>query len=635
VTANHHLNRRGAAGTSPGICLPVSLRVIGLRPVVRQVLLVLLLACGLFGNLALAAESTAANEAEQAFASLAEDYWAFQLLENPLLASRMGNKEHNDKLPGVAPADHARRQQQEQQFLQRLRDVDQSGLSAQSRINLQILEFILRHDVALAKYQGWRMPILSDSGFHTNINFMARGMRFTGMQDYQDYLARLQALPTWLNQHVANMRQGISDGVTQPRVILDNMKPAFAAQAETGYADHPLYQPFAKLQTSPPSWLTAAQAEQLQQQAATVFKEQITPAFVAVNDFFVNEYIPAARDTLGASALPDGKAWYQAQIQYFTTRDDLNATSVHQMGLDEVKRIRAEMQQIIDELNYDGDFASFIDHLRTDEQFYVDSPEQLLKEASWIAKRIDGVLPGYFGKLPRQPYGVEPVPAALAPNYTTGRYSGSPLDADRGGYYWVNTFALDKRPLYNLTALTLHEAAPGHHTQSALRLEMEDVPPYRQQFYPHAFGEGWALYAEKLGVEMGIYQTPYDHFGRLSYEMWRACRLVIDTGIHAMGWSREQAQDYLASNTALSLLNVRTEVDRYISWPGQALAYKIGEMTIVDLRQQAEQALGDKFDLRAFHDAVLADGGLPMKLLRERIAEFIQTQSNEVSDAKQ
>jgi uncharacterized protein (DUF885 family) len=570
-------------------------------------------------------EDSAENEAEQAFATLADEYWAFKLQENPLLASRMGQKENNDKLPGAAPEDHARRTRQEQQFLNRLRNIDQSGLSAQDQINLQILEFILRHDVALAQYQDWRVPILSDSGFHTNINFMARSMRFSNLQDYQDYLSRLQALPGWLRQNVANMRQGIKDGVTQPRAILDNMKSSFAAQAETAYAEHPLYEPFAKLQTARPSWMSAEQAEQLQQQAATVFEEEITPTFVAVNDFFVNEYIPAARTTLGASALPDGKDWYQAQIQYFTTRDDLNAESVHQMGLDEVKRIRAEMQQIIDELDYDGDFASFIDYLRTDPQFYVDTPEQLLKEASWIAKRIDGVLPGYFGKLPRQPYGVEPVPAALAPNYTTGRYSGSPLDSDRGGYYWVNTFALDKRPLYNLTALTLHEAAPGHHTQSALRLEMEDVPPYRQQFYPHAFGEGWALYAEKLGVEMGIYQTPYDHFGRLSYEMWRACRLVIDTGIHAMGWTRQQAQDYLASNTALSMLNVRTEVDRYISWPGQALAYKIGELTILDLRQQAEQALGDDFDLRAFHDAVLADGGLPMKLLRQRIAEFIES----------
>lgn len=570
-----------------------------------------------------------AASAEQVFASLVEDYWAFQLQENPLLASRQGHTERNRELPGVAPQDHLRRQQQEQTFLQRLRALDRQRLGAESLLNLQILEFILRHDVELAKYRDWRMPLLSDSGFHTDINFLPRSVRFRSLQDYHDYLARLQKVPGYLQQQVSNMRIGIKDGVTQPRAILDNMKPSFAAQANPDFTRHPLYQPFANLADNKPAWMSSEQAQQLQQQAAELFRDNIIPTFAAINEFFLNEYIPAARTTLGESALANGKARYQARIAYYTTRDDLTAESVHQIGLDEVKRIRTEMQEIIDELEYDGNFASFIEFLRTDQQFYVDTPEQLLKEASWIAKRIDGVLPGYFGKLPRQPYGIEPVPKNLAPNYTTGRYSGSPLNSDRGGYYWVNTFALDKRPLYNLTALTLHEAAPGHHLQSALRLEAEGVPEYRLQFYPHAFGEGWGLYAEKLGVEMGIYQTPYDHFGRLSYEMWRACRLVIDTGIHAMGWSREQAQDYLASNTALSMLNVRTEVDRYISWPGQALAYKIGELTILDLRQQAEQALGEKFDIKAFHDAILADGGLPMNLLRQRIAEFIERQQQD------
>ncbi len=566
------------------------------------------------------------SSTEQAFARLADEYWTFELQENPLLASRMGHKEFNDRLPAVAPEDFARRARQRQQFLTRLRALDLAALSAPSQLNMQVLEFILRHDVALAKYRPWRMPILSDSGFHSDINAIARTQRFTSRQDYQDYLTRLRALPGWLMQHVANMRLGIATGVTQPRAILDNMKATFAAQADPDFTRHPLYEPLASLGTARPTWLSAEQAEQLQQQAQTLFREQIIPAFAAVNDFFVTEYMPAARTTLGISALPDGRDWYQALISFYTTRDDLTPEAVHQIGLNEVRRIRAAMQQIIDELEFEGNFADFIAQLRSDPQFYVATPQQLLKEASWIAKRIDGVLPGYFGKLPRQPYGIEAVPEALAPNYTTGRYSGSPLDSGRGGYYWVNTYALDKRPLYNLTALTLHEAVPGHHLQAALRLESTDLPPYRLEFYPHAFGEGWGLYAEKLGVEMGIYQTPYDHFGRLSYEMWRACRLVIDTGIHSMGWRREQAQDYLAANSALSLLNVRTEVDRYISWPGQALAYKIGELTILDLRDQAEQALGEQFDLRAFHDAVLADGGLPMQLLRQRIAEFIQRQ---------
>jgi uncharacterized protein (DUF885 family) len=270
-----------------------------------------------------------------------------------------------------------------------------------------------------------------------------------------------------------------------------------------------------------------------------------------------------------------------------------------------------------------GTFEEFQSFLRTDEQFYAKTPDALLKEAAWIAKSIDGKLPAYFGKLPRQPYSVEPVPADLAPNYTTGRYSGAPPEGDRGGEYWVNTYALDKRPLYELPALTLHEAVPGHHFQIALGYEIEAAPEFREQFYPHAFGEGWALYAEKLGVEMGVYKTPYDEFGRLSYEMWRASRLVIDTGIHAKGWTRQQAIDYLAGNTALSLHNVQTEIDRYISWPGQALAYKMGELAIWELRAKAEAALGERFDMRDFHDAVLTEGGLPLDILRARIDAYI------------
>ena len=281
------------------------------------------------------------------------------------------------------------------------------------------------------------------------------------------------------------------------------------------------------------------------------------------------------------------------------------------------------MNRVIKRTGFKGSFEEFIDYLRSDEQFYAKTPEALLERAAWISKDIDGRLPAYFGKLPRQPYSVEPVPAEIAQNYTTGRYISAPAGGDRGGQYWVNTYALDKRPLYQLTALTLHEAVPGHHLQSALALEIENMPEFRKQFYPHAFGEGWGLYAEKLGVEMGVYETPYDDFGRLSYEMWRACRLVIDTGIHAKGWTRQQALDYLASNTALSLHNVQTEVDRYIAWPGQALAYKMGELTLWELRHKAERELGDKFDVRDFHDAVLTSGGLPLGILRNRIDAYI------------
>ncbi|HEX7720010.1 MAG TPA: DUF885 domain-containing protein, partial [Woeseiaceae bacterium] len=340
--------------------------------------------------------------------------------------------------------------------------------------------------------------------------------------------------------------------------------------------------------------------------------------------FFVNEYMPGARDELAATASPNGADWYAALVRYFTTLEDATPDAIHAIGLREVARIRAEMEQIIQEVEFDGTFAEFIDFLRTDSRFYVDEPEDLLKEASYIAKKIDGQMPAFFKTMPRLPYGVMAVPDDIAPNYTTGRYWGAPVGGRRGGYYLVNTYALDKRPLYELAALTAHEAAPGHHHQIGLSQEISGAPDFRRTFYPHAYGEGWALYAEKLGIELDIYETPYDHFGRLSYEMWRAARLVIDTGIHAQGWSREQALQYLAENTALSLHNVRTEVDRYIAWPGQALAYKMGELKILELRDRAEQALGSDFDIREFHDVVLLSGGVTLSILDRQVDDYIR-----------
>ena len=306
----------------------------------------------------------------------------------------------------------------------------------------------------------------------------------------------------------------------------------------------------------------------------------------------------------------------------------IKMTEIHNIGLGEVARIRAEMDALIAELKFDGDFAAFTEFLRTDPQFYANSSEELLKEAAYTAKRIDYLMPGFFGKLPRLSYGVVPVPDEVAPNYTTAAYVGPPIGGTIGGAYWVNTYALDQRPLYELTALTLHEAVPGHHHQGALSRELENMPDFRRNLYISAFGEGWGLYAEKLGVEMGVYRTPYENFGRLSYEMWRACRLVIDTGLHSQGWSRDQAMDYLADNTSLSRGNVRSEVDRYISWPAQALSYKLGELKIWELRHRVEAALGDDFDLREFHDVLLGNGALPLSMLENVIDRYIAKKGN-------
>ena len=552
--------------------------------------------------------------------ALFDEYWANELEENPFGATFSGVSDYNDKVPGVAPDDYARLTAERQAFLDRLGEIDTASVSASEKLSADLLAFILKHDIALAAFDPWCIPFLSDSGFHSDVGYVVGATPFRTVKDYEAYIARLKALPTYLGQNVANMQSGIDRGCTQPKEIMPMILPSFEAQVTDNAEDHPLYAPFQSM----PADISKSQQKELQKQGKAALKDEVIPAYQRVLAFMTDEYVPNARDSVGASALPDGEAYYAALVRYYTTRDDADPDAIHELGLKEVARIRNEMDGVIKETGFRGSFDAFLEFLRTDPQFYPKTAEDLLRYAAWISKDIDGRLPGYFGKLPRQPYSVEPVPAAIAENYTTGRYVGAAPGGTRGGQYWVNTSSLDKRPLYEMVALSLHEAVPGHHLQGALSYEIENAPDFRTQFYPHAFGEGWGLYSEKLGVEMGVYQTPYDHFGRLSYEMWRACRLVIDTGLHSKGWTRDQAMDYLASNTALSLKNVQTEIDRYIAWPGQALAYKMGELTIWELRAKAEKELGDKFDIRDFHDAVLTEGGLPLEILRTRIDRYIE-----------
>lgn len=557
--------------------------------------------------------------------ALFAEYWANELAEDPFSATYSGLKDYNDKVPSVAPADIARLTDERKEFLTRLDAIDASAASESEQLSADLLRFILKHDIALAEFKSWRIPFLADTGFHSNVGYLVGATAFRTQKDYEDYIKRLNALPGYFDQQIANMRQGLADGFAQPKEILPFIMPSFEAQVTATPEEHPLYAPFASI----PDGIPAKARKSLQQQGTQAIRDGVIPAYAKILAFMKDEYLPKAQDKVGASNLPDGKRHYEALVRYFTTRDDATPESVHALGLKEVARIRAEMNKVMKDAGFKGTFAEFLEFLRTDPQFYAKTPDELLRYAAWLAKDIDGRLPAYFGKLPRQPYSVEPVPAEIAENYTSARYAGAPAGAARGGQYWVNTTSLDKRPLYEMTALTLHEAVPGHHLQGALSLEIENAPEFRKQFYPHAFGEGWGLYAEKLGVEMGVYQTPYDQFGRLSMEMWRACRLVIDTGLHSKGWTRQQALDYLASNTALSMKNVQTEVDRYIAWPGQALAYKMGELTIWELRRKAEKALGAKFDIREFHDAVLDEGGLPLELLSKRIDAYIAREKAE------
>lgn len=559
----------------------------------------------------------AAENADSRYTELADGI--FKKLQAQ--GSQQGNQ-----LPDMSAAALAERAEEQKVWLAQLQQVDVSALSRQNQINHRMLTYRLQNLVDGYTYKEHYMPLNAEGGFHSNLGFMVRNASFRSFEDYQNYLERLRSVPRYMVQQTAWLQAALAEGYTQPKAAMQGFEESIAAYIVQAPEDSLFFEPFTGKK---PIFVTATQWVQLQEEAATIIDEQVLPAYQSYFDFMVMDYLPNSRDSVGASELPDGRDYYQNRIKHFTTLD-LTPEEIHQRGLDEVKRIRNEMAIVIEQTGFEGSFEEFTDFLRTDPQFYPETAEELLKEAAYIAKKADGELPKFFKKLPRQPYGVAPVPAEIAPKYTTGRYAGSNRD-DRAGFYWVNTYALDRRPLYQMEALTLHEAAPGHHLQGALAREMSDLPDYRRYTYISAFGEGWGLYAEWLGKEMGFYQDPYSDFGRLSYEMWRAARLVVDTGMHAMGWSRQQAMDFMASNTALSLHNVKTEIDRYITWPGQALSYKLGEMLIRQLRTEAEQALGADFNLREFHEVILRNGSIPLDVLQQETRNWIDSQVAERS----
>ena len=438
-------------------------------------------------------------------------------------------------------------------------------------------------------------------------------------EDYRNYISRLEAVGAYVDQHIANMREGIERGMVLPRAVLDGYESTMSAHVVESVEESLFYAPFLEF----PSTVAESDHEALRAAGRAAVTEGVVPAYERLLRFFVEEYLPNTRDTLAASELPDGEAYYAYRVRHYTTLD-LTPAEVHEIGRAEVTRIRGEMDRIIADVGFEGSFPEFLEFLRTDPRFYASTPEELMKEAAYLAKKMDAQLPRFFKTLPRLPYGVEPVPDHIAPKYTAGRYVGAPKGGTRAGTYWVNTYKLESRPLYALESLTLHEAVPGHHLQNALNSEREDLPNFRQYSYISAFGEGWGLYSEWLGIEAGFYTDPYRDFGRLTYEMWRAARLVVDTGVHAMGWSRQQVIDFLTGNTALSVHECTTETDRYISWPAQALAYKIGELKIRELRRKAEDALGERFDVREFHDAVLLNGSVPLPVLEQEIDRFIE-----------
>jgi uncharacterized protein (DUF885 family) len=497
-------------------------------------------------------------------------------------------------------------------------------LSETEQISAQLLKFVLQDKIDFYKFERFLNPLLSDSGFHSSLNYQIRPLN--NYSEVKEYLNKLNSIPDFVNQHFKNLREGLAKRVSQPKVIFKGYESTYNVHIVNDFNKSPFYKPFNSL----PSSLSKTQKDSVLIAAKNVVEKKVIPEFKKIKTFFETEYLPKTRTSIGVSETPNGGAYYQNRINFYTTSSQYTAEDIHEIGLKEVARIKAEMQKIIKELNFKGSFADFFNFLRTDPQFYAKSPKELLMIARDMAKRADAQLPKFFKTLPRKPYGVTPVPDAIAPKYTGGRYVGTSKNSTEPGYYWVNTYDLPSRTLYTLPALTVHEAVPGHHLQGSLNNELGDsIPQFRKDLYLSAYGEGWGLYSEFLADEMNMYTTPYEQFGKLTYEMWRACRLVVDTGIHAKGWTRQQVIAYMSKNSALSFHEINTETDRYISWPGQALSYKIGELKIRELRRKSERELKDQFDIRDFHEVVLEQGTVTLSILEERVYKYISSIKNE------
>ena len=514
-------------------------------------------------------------------------------------------------LPDVSAAAQARRAAYWTEVAARLDAIDQQALSPDARVDYQVYRQQIAALLDDQRFREWQKPVNSDSTFWSDLQYAARGQFAHGEADYRAYLSQLGDVGRYLDQQTANLDLGLARGFTPPAVVMRGRDGPVAAVADaTDPSATVFYQPFAHLPATMPAALQAA----LQAEARRVIAATVIPAHRRLLAYLRTRYFPGLRTALDASSYPDGAAYYRSRIRVYTTLD-LTPDAIHALGLAEVARIRAEMERTRAEAGFTGDLPAFFHFLRTDPQFYARTPDELLREAAWEAKRFDGMAAKWFGRLPRQRFAIVPVPPEIAPYYTAGR--GGP------GQYLVNTYDLPSRPLFQLPALTLHESAPGHAFQIPLAAENTALPSFRRRSYISAYGEGWALYCERLGDEMGFYRTPYERFGMLSYQMWRAARLVVDTGIHAKGWTRERAQRFLHDNTALSDHEIETEVDRYIGWPGQALSYYLGELTIQRARAKAQAALGARFDVRAFHDTVLSLGSVPMPVLEARVDRFI------------
>ena len=554
------------------------------------------------------------------FRTLLDETWEWQLVQNPVFASSLGDRRFNDQWTDNSIEAIEERQKQERAFLDRVIAIDASQLSAADQLNYDLFRHQLQNAIDGQQYKEHLMP-MSQRGGIQSLESTAERLRMQTVKDYEDWLARMAKVETVIEQTRARMEQGRKNGYMPPKILMERIPDQLAQQTVEDHEDSPFFGIF----DSMPDGLSDEDKIRLQASAKEIIDESIVPAYRDFSRYFNNTYLSESRDSIGVSELPNGKEYYEYKARLFTTTQ-MTPDEIHRLGLNEVKRIRDQMQLIIYELDFDGDFADFLHFLRTDPQFYFEDPDDLYEAYLATCKRIDPELVKLFGKLPRMPYGLRPIPDNIAPDTTTAYYNSPAADGSRAGYYYVNLYKPEVRPKYEIEVLSVHEAMPGHHLQIALAQELEDVPNFRRYSGFTAFVEGWGLYSEALGYDLGLYKDPYSRFGALTYEMWRAVRLVVDTGMHYKGWTRQQAIDFFKDNAAKTELDIINEIDRYLIMPGQALAYKIGQLKMLELRKKAEQALGEDFDIRAFHDELLGAGAIPLEVLETRMNRWLTQQ---------
>jgi len=571
----------------------------------------------------LSSQNVQAKDADAQFNDIMEAHWVERLRQNPVFATSVGVRDFDERLSDPSLEAYEAEIVSAKKFARQLKSIKTSALSESNRLNHQLLNLELSNAIESSKYGGKYLIMNNRSGPHLNLTSLPDSLPFFTLADYQSYVARLSKMPDYLQKATNRIRAGIESGWVQACAPMKG----FEQSIRTHIVEDPNTSVFMEPFKQRPKVVSEPEFKLLKTRAGKLVAKQIIPSFESFYQFYDQEYAPKCRSKVGIDAIEDGDAYYDFLVGFFTTTD-ASADDVHQVGLSEVARIKAEMLDVIKEAKFEGDFEDWLEYLRESPEFYPKTAEERMQVVATISKKMDGELPNLFGKLPRMPYGLKEIPKDIAEKTTTAYYRPPAGDGSRSGTYFVNTSLLETRPLYQLEALSLHEAVPGHHLQIALAQELE-LPNFRKYGRQTVFVEGWGLYSERLGLEVGFYTTPYTNFGRLSYEMWRACRLVVDTGLHSKGWTRKQAIDYMAENSGLSMNNITSEVDRYISWPGQALAYKIGELKIRELRKKSEATLGSNFDVRAFHDKVLENGAIPLSVLEGVIDRWLKLQKVE------